>query len=361
MGRFVAAGLVLVTHSTFYYQTYVDDSVQVWHPGEIGVPIFFVISGIVMVMSSTRLPRDASGARDFTVRRLVRIVPMYWLATTAAVLLFYGLPRVVERLSAGAELPWASRDTSVDVVYLVKSYLFVPALNPDGRIEPIHGVGWTLLHEMFFYALFALVMLVRLRPARWGSGIIVALFVVGQVAEPANPILRVMTDRVNLYFVVGMMIGSAVVWGDQHRRWTQALTGGLLGVAAATWLVPGLQEVVLKPLPLALGAVMLAFTSIRIPRAARVGVELGNSSYSLYLFHPLIAPAIILVLDRIAPLGAPVTIIVTWFVTVAVGHGIYLWVETPLTRWAKRLSKWRPKRRKAASKAEQRQPTDVVV
>lgn len=337
MGRFVAAGLVLITHSTLYYGKYVDDSVHVWHPGEIGVPIFFVISGIVMVMSSTRLTRDASGSREFMIRRLIRIVPLYWLATTVSTLIFYGLPWVVGRMGSGSTLPWASEGTSLDVVYTVKSYLFIPAFNPEGRIEPIHGVGWTLLHEMFFYALFALVMLARGRPARWASVVILGLFVAGEIAKPANPVLSVVTSSINLYFVVGMMIGTTIVWGDKHRRLTQALTWGLLVVALAKWLLPGLMTFFpMKPLPLVLGAAMLAFTSLPMPGPARVGVELGNSSYSLYLFHPIVAPAVMLVLHKVLSLGAPVTIVLTWFVTVAVGHGIYLWVENPMTRWAKR-------------------------
>ena len=341
VGRFVAAGLVLVTHSTYYYGKYVDGSVQIWHWGEIGVPIFFVISGIVMVMSSTRLKRDASGAREFSIRRLVRIVPLYWLATTANILIFFAVPWVVARVSAGSTLPWAD-GTRLDVVYAIKSYLFVPAYNSAGRIEPIHGVGWTLLHEMFFYALFALVMLARGRPQRWVSGIIVGLFAIGWVAGPdsvilRNAILNVMTSPVNLYFVIGMAIGSAIVWGDAHRRWTQALTGGLLVGALVMWL-PGMQESVpLKPLPLALGAAMLVLTNWRMLGLARVGVALGNSSYSLYLFHPLIAPVLIIALHKVLPLGAPVTIIVTWFAVVAIAHGIYLWVENPMTQWAKRL------------------------
>jgi len=351
MGRFVAAGLVLVTHSTLYYGKYVDDSVRVWHFGEIGVPIFFVISGIVMVMSSTRLTRDAAGSREFAIRRLIRIVPLYWLATAVATTIFYGLPWVVERVRSGITLPWVSEGASLDVVYTVKSFLFVPALNPEGATDPglpyapIHGVGWTLLHEMFFYALFALVMLARGRPARWASAVIVGLYVLGRVVEPTDPILDMMTRAYNLYFVVGMVIGTVVVWGDRHRRLTQALTWGLTVVALAKWLLPGLTGwFPLDPLPLALGAAMLAFTALPMPGPARVGVQLGNSSYSLYLFHPIVAPAVILVLDKALSLGAPVTITVTWFVTVAVGHGIYLWVENPLTRWTKRtFRRSRPK------------------
>ena len=45
-----------------------------------GVDIFFVISGFIMVATSQRL-----GPITFLWRRLIRIVPLYWIATMALV------------------------------------------------------------------------------------------------------------------------------------------------------------------------------------------------------------------------------------------------------------------------------------
>ena len=50
-------------------------------PWESGVDVFFVISGFVMVYSSSRLFAAPSGSRVFLRRRLARIVPLYWTAT----------------------------------------------------------------------------------------------------------------------------------------------------------------------------------------------------------------------------------------------------------------------------------------
>ncbi len=45
----------------------------------------------------------------------------------------------------------------------VGSYLFVPVLRDGGELRPVLGQGWTLEYEMFFYALFAISMLLPRR------------------------------------------------------------------------------------------------------------------------------------------------------------------------------------------------------
>src|ERR1700730_16626449 len=77
--RIVAAGLVVVTHSTFYAFERLDRNFFVWQRGTRGVDIFFVISGFVMIYSSQKLLALPGGWKTFAERRIVRIVPLYWL------------------------------------------------------------------------------------------------------------------------------------------------------------------------------------------------------------------------------------------------------------------------------------------
>lgn len=78
-----------------------------------GVDLFFAISGFVMVISSARLFAADGGRGVFIRRRLARIVPIYWVATTLFLLTLVLVPGAVQ--SAGFSL--------LDVI---KSYLFVP-------------------------------------------------------------------------------------------------------------------------------------------------------------------------------------------------------------------------------------------
>src|SRR6185437_16127795 len=81
--------------------------------------------------------------RAFLVRRLIRVVPPYWLFTSAMLL-------------ATALFSTRIAHPALDGWHVLASYLFVPWKNPYGRFYPVLILGWTLNFEMFFYALFAL-------------------------------------------------------------------------------------------------------------------------------------------------------------------------------------------------------------
>jgi peptidoglycan/LPS O-acetylase OafA/YrhL len=324
--RFVAAALVLVTHVTLYYHERINSAVLMWKGG-IGVLFFFVISGIVMVMSSVTLTLDATGAREFMARRLLRIVPLYWLITLFKVAVVVALPSVIQH-------------NHFDLVRIIKSFLFIPAYNADGHIEPIHGVGWTLQHEMFFYALFAVMMLFGRSPARWASATILGLVALGAVVTQESAIMRVFTHPINLYFVVGMAIGSVIVHGGVRRTDAKVLFAGLLLAAILKWLLPDAVTAILPlaPLVLVLGALMLLLVSWRLPRPLRVMIALGDSSYALYLFHPLIAPLLVIMVHQVAaPLGVLAEVGLTVIVTIVLAHGVHKGIELPLGRLVKRI------------------------
>ncbi|MFX5785380.1 acyltransferase family protein, partial [Acinetobacter baumannii] len=53
----------------------------------IGVDIFFVISGFVMYYLMHDRFGSATVAGDFLRRRLIRVVPLYWICTTLVILI----------------------------------------------------------------------------------------------------------------------------------------------------------------------------------------------------------------------------------------------------------------------------------
>src|ERR1700722_16881943 len=55
------------------------------YPLASGVDLFFVISGFIMIISSEPLFAAPGGSATFIIRRLARIVPLYWLTTLAAI------------------------------------------------------------------------------------------------------------------------------------------------------------------------------------------------------------------------------------------------------------------------------------
>src|SRR5580698_890419 len=86
--RGLAATLVVVSHtlgSLIKHGTMPKGEQDAfWYLGNIGVSAFFVISGFIMVVTSARSFGDGSAAWIFVKKRLIRIVPAYWVATAIA-------------------------------------------------------------------------------------------------------------------------------------------------------------------------------------------------------------------------------------------------------------------------------------
>lgn len=82
-------GFAAVSVSLYHFRVVLND---VSHPvanflsqvsvyGALGLDLFFIISGFVMVVASDRSGGGGYAAMRFAIRRLFRIVPLYWFAT----------------------------------------------------------------------------------------------------------------------------------------------------------------------------------------------------------------------------------------------------------------------------------------
>jgi len=112
--------------------------------GHFGVNIFFVISGYIMTMICHRNPER------FFARRIVRIVPLYWLITLAVFALSFIKPDLLNSTTPS----WPN---------FLKSIFFIPYVKENGELHPMLDVGWTLNYEMYFYAAIALALFVTPR------------------------------------------------------------------------------------------------------------------------------------------------------------------------------------------------------
>jgi exopolysaccharide production protein ExoZ len=98
-----------------------------------GVDIFFVISGFIMVYTSVDLFGRPGAWRIFLTRRLTRIVPLYWLLTTASA--GRGARRAAPAQRPDRRLAACSGILSVH-----------PELARPGRNPPGHGAGLDAEH-----------------------------------------------------------------------------------------------------------------------------------------------------------------------------------------------------------------------
>lgn len=158
--------------------------------GQMGVDIFFVISGFVIYITTAN--RSIKTLR-FLWQRAARIVPVYWFYTviTAGILFF-----------ASDLMP----DYGFDLPSLIMGLLFIPNENPAGFGDyPILPVGWTLNFEMMFYLIFALSFLLPARIRMWAVLTMIALL--NLLLSRLDMISSFYADPIIYEFLLGVGVG----------------------------------------------------------------------------------------------------------------------------------------------------------
>jgi exopolysaccharide production protein ExoZ len=282
--------------------------------GQCGVDVFFVISGFIMWTVTTK-PLDPG---TFFWHRIIRIVPLYWIVTLMAA------------AYKNAE-PW-------DVV---RSMLFWPYRQAGSVfIQPVAVAGWTLNYEMFFYLLFAGALLLPRAYRLAGISLVIGgLGLAGAIVRPAGAVAASYTNPLMFEFMFGVWIAECGLVG--------LAPGGAIGAIAllagfaalATTMgedTPGLWRFAVWGVPAALivgGAV--TFEQRRGVFDLPLLRLLGDSSYSIYLFHPLIIKTIA---KPLIAVPAPFAVPAITAVSALLGVLVYRTVEAPLTRWLRRYS-----------------------
>ncbi|MGN8141526.1 acyltransferase family protein [Pseudomonas sp. 22105] len=281
--------------------------------GAVGVDIFFVISGLVIFLSTEG---KALPPARFLLYRLFRIVPAYWLYTVLmAVLVVFARPL----------LP----DQTVDWSHLLLSLLFIPTENPGGYgIYPTLNVGWTLNYEMLFYVLFAWALLFRLQVRL----LVVAalLFAVCQAWTGFGWVSQFYRSDIVYEFLLGIGIGMLY-----RRGWIgPALWLPLLGIGAALVAIYHLPP---EPRLLNWGvpSAVLVMASMALERHVernRLLKLLGDCSYSVYLMHVLVLSAGGYLARRYGI--NPYLMFIVCALAIAIGSWLsYEWVEKRSYQW----------------------------
>jgi exopolysaccharide production protein ExoZ len=318
--RAAAALMVVIFHATRVALDHINSLPQSleWQTGEAGVDVFFVISGLVMGISYYR--GHSLHWADFLRRRVTRIVPMYWIATTLKVVLLLLIPVT---LSVHARISgW----------HTVASYLFIPAKDSEGVIYPLLGVGWTLNFEMLFYLLFTAALALRVKVLPFLTVSLGALAIAGLWRTGHWPAVLRCADPLLLEFLMGLLLASRLARGLtlSNRSCALLLCAGVACMLAAPRDTDVSQmRVVFWGLP-ALGIVAAVACASWRPRGWQT--QLGNASYAIYLFHGFVMSAMGAILNRI---GFSYAALILWglcgvALSALAGLAIYRFVETPL-------------------------------
>jgi len=293
--RGIAALLVVADHSLLRFSEWTNShalkSDHLLYVAELlgrhGVEIFFLISGFIMTVTSYEEFGMPNAPANFLWRRIIRIVPLYWLITALVI----------------AQLVWQGHAPNPATV--AKSLAFIPYENEAGSLQPLLRRGWTLNYEMFFYALFAAALV--LRPRRGLGAVILALvlltiagwiWMTGDCSAKSCEFVGFYAEPIILYFAGGIMLGAIRVYLQRRNRLFAVTADNGLGMAIALTGIYVAYASLAAPsnLTYIVGILFCVSTTAfcalledntRLGRLRFMFLLVGEASYSIYMTHSL--------------------------------------------------------------------------
>jgi peptidoglycan/LPS O-acetylase OafA/YrhL len=329
--RGFAAMLVLLSHLA---QIEARAVMSPWLPstsewGNMGVDLFFVISGFIMVfVTRSDVKSPTTYVPEFLFARVARIYPLYWIVSAALLIVWLIRPDLVFSSSAN-DPQW------LNSLFLIPAYAY-----------PLLEVGWTLVYEMMFYVLFAFLLLLPRHYLPWGllgwALWVAAGYMFGWQNE--NALAFHFFSPLVFEFIAGAVVGLIYLNVTGSRG--LALLCIALGLAGLLiWFFiggtfedqgPRVLRLLGPACLLVLGAAWLDRHGSSVPEAF---VRLGDWSYALYLTHLLSLSAFGLIWSALGLSHWPAGIFILLSTSVAlIGAALtYRFIEAPLIETAKRL------------------------
>jgi exopolysaccharide production protein ExoZ len=300
--------------------------------GWSGVDLFFVISGFVMTYT---VASHSYTRKQFLLRRIARIAPLYWLMTLLTSILAITMPALFLR----TRFTWDA---------FVASLAFVPYPNPgSGSVAPLLKLGWTLNYEMFFYLCFAL--MIHISP--WRRSVLLGLFFATvafiSIKFQLRPSFIIFYGNpLTIEFILGCMLGTVYLQGLLAR--VPLLISSVVSFAGLALLVAGsvlddqlhMREI-LRGIPCAMIICGCLAAERRTSFMSASLHKLGDATYSIYLTHLFVVLGLRWVALHLHLMQTEASIwffiFVSMFVSAVVGIETHTNFERKLTKWANAL------------------------
>ncbi|MBB3590671.1 peptidoglycan/LPS O-acetylase OafA/YrhL [Rhizobium sp. BK529] len=344
--RAVAALIVVLSHSIRAYTInapgYMQGLPQSWLSSPwfrdgmaVGVDIFFVISGFIMVHVSEDYAEGRKTPGNFFLQRVERIYPPYIVATLVLM---------------GLTIAWVhSIPADFTPSRIVASMALIPSFDSAGLVQPILGVGWTLSYEMYFYLAFAAALAIGRRqylPVLMGT--IIAVWFIATIISSRSAVGIFFSSPIVFEFLFGCLVARLYNTGKLPSLPLYSLVPAVAIMAVASYFheADTLSEA-WRFAYWGIPAAIVVATVLPLQVRGSIGEALrflGDASYSIYLIHVVI---IYNVLARFYPKLISYGLVrfidqavaMTFIVAVAGGVMFHLIVERPFNDWRKRSRK----------------------
>jgi exopolysaccharide production protein ExoZ len=339
--RGLAALGIMVYHYQFWLEGIFTSGQFLGRVGVYGVSVFYVLSGLTLFHVYETSDRMKSfNLRDFIRKRALRIYPLLWLATVSAIVLSLRIPN------------W-------NHVFLNLSGLF-------GFIkwDTTFATGaWSIGNELVFYSIFPLVIYTSSkRPILFillliASGSLHHYFAF-QTLNAHVELVHQWHSYVNpLNQVFFFMAGCSIAYFTKNRDLSRPICLAILGLGLGLFiltpaegntiaLVTGINRWIFTgaSILICLGVYKIATQMQGI--AGNFFQLLGESSYSLYLLHPLVFTVWAFVFKRLEGLGWQLSWMVKFtvpcLISLALSYVVYTYFERYFMRMGRHSSPGSP-------------------
>lgn len=291
---FAAVGIVI-----FHFGRWSDPFTHVWiHPyvmfSNLGVTLFFVLSGFIMVhVYGERLRGEQGGItrKQFFTARIARIVPVYLVAL------------------CGVFLYVLYDQQSWTLPSLMLQITFLHAWFPHEALS-LNFPGWSLSTEMFFYLLFPslfLFLTARTWPKRW-------VYTVG---------LWVVSNAVTIGYVLYYVHTPELA--DEWVKFFPLLhlNSFVVGVVSGLWYQERQKQISLRVSALAVFAICV------------IPIIFQDEMYNVFQHNGLLAPVFAVIILAVAQAKGVIQRVLSWRPFVVGGdisYGIYI-LQAPVYYW----------------------------
>ncbi|MEZ0483583.1 acyltransferase family protein [Fibrella aquatica] len=330
--RGVAALTVVAFHLTQFVDGKYGEALWfgLFERGFAGVDLFFVISGFVIVYTSQAYIGRPDTLRTYLTKRAIRVYPIYWL-TIALMTLLMAISLWLRPDGVGKVI--ADRWPGLDTILLTPHH------------HALNIVSWSLSHELFFYLLFACLIVSRklwVIPAFFLVGTLYMALTKQEYIDGQSTVWAYFWfNPLNAEFALGALIGYGFIH-HKASKW-EGISAALLGLV---WLYSfgdtpneffGERLLHYGVASLLLLIAVLTYEYIRHPKLPQWIISTGDASYLIYLIHtPFLLPFTRL-LTRAFPtysaIGVPLACFALVIVVTYLSILTHRLVEKPLMRY----------------------------
>jgi len=308
-------GLAAIAVVLFHYTTQYDKlfghvnnlNWKIPH-GDLGVHLFFMISGFVIFLTLDRISKPM----DFVVSRFSRLYPAYWTAIlfTTAVVWGYGLE--------GQEV--SSFHTMINFSMLQGVF----------ELPDVDGVYWTLMYELIFYILmFTLHKLGYLKQ-------ITIFLIIALILNIVNSLTSAIPWKIQLFLLLqyNHLFGAGIIFYLLRRDGNRPIYFIILALCLTAQWAQGAY--ISSTIISCFFILFLLFTYQKLKFiATKPLIWLGSISYSLYLIHQNIGYVIIREIEHNG-YSSDIAIAIALAISLLISHTIMTKIERPCQTWIKR-------------------------